>query len=206
MAGVLPDAVLNALILTGGFVLFIIVIILSVKIITDWKRYNTIVIIFKRQTGGVPLMSRDMGGVYIDRKTNNKRFFLKQNNVGLNPDNIPYIMNAKGQKVVFLLQSGLKNFRYININLPQEWSFMIEVGEEDLNWALNAYEKQKNIFGKSLLDKLLPYISIAIITVFVLALFAMILRDFGTLKDVAEAFKEAAQAFVQAKSGQTIIQ
>lgn len=203
---IVSNVLLNAAIISGSVFIIGVVIIIAVKVFLDWKKYNTICIIFKRQTGGVPIMSKDMGGVYVEKKTNNKRFFLKHNDVGLNPDDIPYIMNSKGQKIVFLLQTGLKNFRYLNINIPKTWEFMIEVGEEDLNWALNAYERHKHIFGKTLIDKLLPYIGMAIVTVFVLALFAMIMRDFGVLRDVAEAFKQAAQAFAQAKSGQSIIQ
>lgn len=208
MAGlnIASNVLLNAAVISGSVMILGTLAILAVKFILDYKRYNTIAIIFKRQSGGVPLMSRDIGGIFVERKTNNKRFFLKHNGVGLNPDDIPYIMNSKGQKVVFLLQTGLKNFRYLNINIPEDWKFMIEVGEEDLNWALNAYERHKNIFGKTLIDKLLPYIAIAVVVVFILAMFAMILRDFGTLKEVAIAFKEAAQAFAQSKSGQTIIQ
>jgi len=194
----------------------VIIIMLSVVIIgviafvgylkyKDYKRYTDVCIILEKAGDNV-VMDKDLGGVFIDNKTNNKRFFLKKHQVGLDPDNIPWVPGSKGQRYVYLLRVGLKNFRYLNMRIPADGKFIITVGEEDVNWALNAYEKYKKIFGSTLLQQLLPYIGIALMGVFILAMFVLLFNKIGILTEVAKAFEEAAKAFAQAKSGTTVIQ
>lgn len=196
--------------LTAGIVSFVTIIvgtvvILLVRQIIIWKRYDTITYIIEHASGDTLMISKDMGGVYVEKKTNNKRFYLKDNDVGLDPDNIPFIINRKGQKAVFLLKTGLKNFRYLDLGYLKDQKFTIEVGEEDVNWALNAFERHKKIFGTSLLEKLLPYIGIALMGVFILGMIAIVLQKLDVLTEVAEAFRKAAEALAQAKSGTTIV-
>ncbi len=167
-----------------------------------FKQYKCI--IFEEDGFGQNQISYDEGGVFIDKKTNNKRFFLKKNSSGLTPDNIPYVMNQKGEKFVFLFRTGLKNFRYINFKLDAK-SFGIEVGEEDVNWAVNAYERMKRTFQQSLLMQLLPFIAIAFTVVVILIIFIFFFKQFPILKDVAESFKQAAQALAAANSGTKIV-
>lgn len=196
---------LNTAILIGSVVFVGAIIIFIVYMYMNYKRYDTVCIIIERAAGGIPLLSRDMGGIYVEKRTNNKRFFLKASNAGLDPDNIPYIMNTKGQKIVYLLKTGLKNFRYLDLNVFEDYNFKITVGEEDVNWALNAYERHKKVFGSTLLEKLLPYIGIAMMGVFILGMIVVVLKEMGVLKEVAIAFADAARAFSAAKSGTTII-
>lgn len=174
--------------------------------IRDFKRYNIICIIIERASGGIPILSSDVGGVFVDTKTNNKRFYLKNNAVGLDPDNIPFILNINGQKVVYLLRFGLKNFKYINIKLPSDNTYIIEVGEEDVNWAVNAYEKYKKVFGQSLLDKLLPYIAIAITGMITLGIVYVLVQKFDVLQGVVTTIKEIVIIQAQGQTGTTIIQ
>lgn len=176
--------------------------------VRDRKRYDTTCIIFEKISNTL-VITRDIAGTFVDSKTNNKRFFLKHNNVGLNPDNIPYILDIKATKMVFLHKFGLKNFQYLNINLDQGDNLQIRVGEEDVNWGVNAYEKQKKIFGTTLLEKLLPYIGIALMGLFILGMIVVVMRDLKELMPVlqqtVEALNRAAQAISQASSGTTVI-
>lgn len=148
--------------------------------------------------------SYDKAGVFVDRKTKNKRLFLLKNNVGLDPDNIPYKMNGKGDRVVYLVQDGLKNFKYVNIRF-NGYSPQITVGEEDVNWAINAYEKQKKLFMNSTLAQLMPLLIIIVPSIIMLIIFIYFFKDFAVLKGIAEALKEAAEALAQAKAGTLVM-
>ena len=79
-----------------------------------WKRYQQFEIeIWQRDGLGQLNVKYDKGGIYVDSKTKNKRLFIKKHGVGLDPDNVPYMPSGKNKKKVLLLQTGLKNFRYI---------------------------------------------------------------------------------------------
>lgn len=149
-------------------------------------------------------ITKDTAGIFVDSKTKNKRFFMRKSNVGLDPDNVPYMFGQGGRRIVFLIQDGLKNFRYLNLkfsdNTPQ-----ILVGEEDVNWAINAYEKQKKLFSNTLLAQLLPILIIAIPSMVILIIFVYFFKNFDVLRDVAVQLKEAAVAIAQAKAGTLVV-
>jgi len=153
----------------------------------------------------------DKAGIFVDKKTNNKRFFMKKAAVGLDPNNVPYIL-AQKNKVAFVYQIGLKNFQFINLNNflerlgNKEKGTVIEVGEEDVNWAINAYERQKKTFSNNALLQYLPYMIFAFVTIVILIMIIYVLRQFETIKDVVEIMKEIAIANAQAKTGTIVMQ
>lgn len=149
-------------------------------------------------------ISFDRAGVFIDKKTNNKRLFLKKNNAGLNPDKIPY-KNRGNSKIVFLLKTGLKSFRYMNLVTSSNPGFAVSVGEEDVNWAINAYERQKRIFSQSTLLQYMPFIALGFTGMIILIIFIYFFKEFAVLKDMAVAMKEAATEIAKAKTGTTVI-
>ena len=164
-----------------------------------WKKYQQYnCIIFKEGK----FIGKDEAGIFVDRKTKNKRFFLRKNKVGLNPNNVPYFVGDKGKKTVFLQQVGLKNFRYIDISLEP---LNFEVGEEDVNWAIQDFELAKTTFADSLIMKLMPYISLILVSIIIVIIFMYFFKEFSTLKDVAIAFKEAAIALADAQTGTKVI-
>jgi len=168
-----------------------------------WKRYREFnVIWFDRDNLSA---GTDKAGIFVDAKTKNKRFFLKKGNVGLDPDNVPWKMIGGGwfggKKTVFLKRTGLKNFQFININIQGNPQTKIEVGEEDVNWAINAYERQKKVFSESTLLMLMPYFALAFVSFTILILFIQLFKNFGVLKEVAANLAIAAQA----TSGTTVI-
>ena len=58
----------------------------------------------------------DDAGIFIDKKTRNKRFFLKKGKVGLNPDKIRYVKRGN-KRIVYLYKTGLKNYHIVYIVL-----------------------------------------------------------------------------------------
>ena len=138
------------------------------------------------------------------RSTGNKRLFLKNAAVGLDPDNIPYLPTAKGNKYIYLLQTGLKNFRYLNPNIDQE-HIKFTVGEEDVNWALNSYEAQKKRFNTGWLQQYLPFIILGFTVMVMLIMFIYIFNKLPMIGEIAQEMKEVAKLLVEARTGTTVI-
>lgn len=173
--------IVGAGLIAGGFWLYF-----------NWKKYREFkCIVWDRDTSGNLVEGYDTAGIFVDRKTMNKRLFLKKNNVGLNPDNIPYIVSGR-KKIIYLLKTGLKNFHYIK-PIVHNPNITLTVGEEDVNWAANAYERQKRLFQQNWLDKYLPFMMLAFVSIIILVMFIYFFKDFTVLKDVAVALKEASQ-------------
>lgn len=162
-----------------------------------WKRYQEFRCVI--YPIGKITEDYDRAGIFVDKKTGNKRFFMMKNNVGLEPDNVPFRVSGK-KKIVYLVQDGLKNFRFININtLDTEPD--VSIGEEDVNWAINSYERQKKMFQPSTLLQYMPFIALAFVSIVILIIFIYFFKDFAVLKDVAINLKEASLSC----SGQTIV-
>ena len=193
--------------ISGGFlnfgIILIVVIIISALIVTIWlyirkrkrfKQYRCIIIskIGLNQNS----IEFDDAGIFVDSKTNNKRLFLKKNKVGLAPDNIPFIPTIKGQKIIVLRKTGLKNFQYVHLRF--DGTFNIEVGEEDVNWSINAYEHAKKTFSQNTFMQALPYIALAFVALIILLIFVFFFKEFATLKDASFAFREGASALKDA--------
>jgi len=158
-------------------------------------KYKVVWFGIDNKTGGT-----DKGGIFVDRKTKNKRFFLKRAKVGLNPDNVPFKFIGKTM-YVWLYRTGLKNFQYLDLNITPNPGATITVGEEDVNWAVNAYERQKKMFSTSLLMQLMPFIMLAFVSIIILVIFIYFFKEFSTLKDMAVAMGEAAKIIAQARTG-----
>ena len=182
----------------GGFLIAVTMIVLW------WRKYSQYdIYIFKRDGFGQLTQVKDTGGVFIDKKTKNKRLFLRKNNVGLNADNIPYIPLGN-KKIIYLLQTGLKNFHFINVDIDEP-TITLSVGEEDVNWAINTYERGKKLFSQSMLMQLLPFMLVAFVTIIILVIFIYFFKEFDTLKEFASLMKDTSSNLAQASSGTTVI-
>jgi len=188
--------IIGTIIVVGGFLVF-----LTWFIMYKVLRYNYRCVIFDQNN---ITASQDKAGIFVDGKTKNKRFFLQKYNVGLDPNNVPWKL-ISGKKTVFLIMDGLKNFRFLDINIKPNPGAYISVGEEDVNWAINDYEKQKKLFQDSKLLQFMPYIAIAFVSIIILTIFIYFFKEFSSLSDMAQSLKEAALAIREAKSGTTII-
>lgn len=174
-------------------------------LIMKWRRYQQFHIeIWQKDGFGHLTIKYDQGGVFVDDKTGNKRLFLKKANVGLDPDNIPYLVTPTGKKKVMLLQTGLKNFRYIKPMVRDDLLYFT-VGEEDVNWAINSYERQKKLFAQSWIAQYLPFIMLAFVSMIILIMFIQLFNKFPVILEIVKELKEVALHLAQAKSGTTII-
>ena len=194
---------------TALIILIIVLATLTVVGVGLWaylrhRKYNAFkVVLFEKDGFGQWQYKVDRAGIFLDRKTNNKRFFLQKGQVGLEPDTIPYLTDARGKRVVFLLRLGLKNFRFLRVNFIEPKP-LFEVGEEDVNWAINSYEKAKTRFSQTLLMQILPYAMLAIVSMVIMVIFIYLFKKLDVIADMAVTLKEAAQILVQAKSGAII--
>lgn len=167
-------------------------------------KYKFTCIIFKNDAFGNTSEKHDKAGIFVDRKTGNKLFFLKRANVGLKPDKVP-VVNVGKKKIVYLFQDGLKNFRYLRMNFASNPGFSTSVDEEDVNWAINSFQRAKQIFTANKLLQYMPYIALFFTGIIIMAIFFFFFKEFSTLKDVSVALREAAVAMKEANSGTTII-
>lgn len=188
-----------------AIVVIIIVTMASVASLT-WliirnKRYKQFrCIVWEKGINGAIIQSEDGAGIFTNRKTNNKRFWMKKANVGLIPDNIPYIQHGK-EKLVYLVRVGLKNFYFLKPDVGAPGDISFTVGEEDVNWSINAYEAAKKRFSNSLLMQLLPFAVLIFVCLIILILFLNLFKKFDSLKEMLAMLLEIAKYLAQAKTG-----
>ena len=199
-SGAMSFGIIIAVIIVGGGLLTVML-----WAYFKWKNYQQFEIEIWQQDGlGQFNVKYDKGGIFVDSKTKNKRLFLKKHNVGLNPDNVPFMPSIKGKRKVLVLQTGLKNFRYIKPKISQG-IMSFEVGEEDVNWAINSYERQKKLFGQTWLAQYMPFIMIAFVSIIILIMFINLFKVAPSISDAADALREAAIALRDAKAGTVIL-
>lgn len=162
------------------------------------------IIIWERDGFGQLKETTDEGGIFVDSKTKNKRLFLRKNKVGLSPDNVPYIGSGKS-KMVYLYRSGLKNFQYLKINVEKNTNVKLAVGEEDVNWGINAYDRAKKMFNSSLLMQLMPFIMLAFVSLIILVLFIYLFRQLGGLAEFVDAATKFISTVNAAQGGTAVI-
>jgi len=209
----------------GGFVTIgggiLIVIILAVMASVVWyfisqaKRYGQFIcVIFSKDAFGNAIREFDKAGIFLDKSTNMKRFFMKKANVGLDPDKVKYIMSSNGkQKFVYLRKYGPKNFAFYDLTtLLVNDNPELKVTEQDVNWALQEFRKHKSLDNKNFWNMYGTYIIWGFAVISTLVLFALLVQKFEVLQGIANslnnaaiAIKEAAQQLSVAKSGSQII-
>ena len=192
-------AVLSVLVLGG---LSYIGLIVYKKKVARYKQFTCN--IWQKDGFGQITEKYDQAGIFVDDYTKNKRLWLKKANVGLSPDNIPFITTGGGRKKVYLLQTGLKNFKYIKPNVGVGL-INFTVGEEDVNWAINTYERGKKLFSQTWLAQYLPFIILAFVCLIILVLFTSLFKQIPAIKGLVEQLVEVAKYLAQAKTGTTVI-
>lgn len=181
------------------------VIILAFVLIRKKKRFTQFkCVIWRTDSSGRIQETYDRAGIFMDGKTKNKRFFLEKSNVGLDPDNVPDVPSPKGKRTVYLLQTGLKNFHFIKPSIAFP-AVTLSVGEEDVNWATNAYERTKNLFLQNMLLQWMPFILLAFVSIVILVIFIYFFKNFDVLRDVAISLQETAKTIATVGSNSTTI-
>lgn len=172
--------------------------------IRKWKRYSQYkCVVWEHDGTGQLKETYDKAGVFVDNKTKNKRLYLQKANVGLNPDNIPYLSTGNN-KVIYFLRTGLKNFHFIKPNIKYP-NITLTVGEEDVNWAINAYERSKKNFMSNILLQYMPFIVLGFVSLIILIVFIYLFNKLDVLRDTAIAFQHAADALANAQTGTKVI-
>lgn len=194
---------LNVIIMIVSVVLGLAFCVGMYFIYRNWKKYQAYVVEIYEPDGTI---SYDQAGVFLDSKTKNLRFHLKKNKVGLSPDELPqYSYRVPGNKrKVFLLRTSRKGLQFVKVEIDDP-VIKYNVGDEDINWAVNSYERQKALFADNKWMALIPFIAIAFVSIIILIIFIYFFKDFAVLKEVAVAFRDAATALAQAQSGTTVI-
>lgn len=168
-------------------------------------RFNQFrVIIWGKDGFGQITETHDKAGIFTHDTTKNKRLYLQRNNVGLSPDSVPYVQSGNVKKI-YLLQTGLKNFRFIKPKFEKE-NFRFDVGEDDVNWALDAYEQSKKVFAQSTLLQYMPYIMLVVAAFSMVIIFYFLFKRFDVINDVALNLKEAAVEIAKARTGTVVVQ
>lgn len=195
----LATKTLNIGVVIAVGLVFLVILVAIVLFIRQRRKWDVMIIYLNKDntTGGF-----DKGCFDVDKKTNNKLFYVKRANVGLCPDNVP-IKLIGNKRVVFLARYGLKNFRFINWNM-KDLDLKAQCTEEDVNWALQAYEKQKHVFQSKGLAEYLPYIALVIVAVVILIMIIYVLNKLDVMKDVAAHLDNAAQVLSENNKGTVI--
>jgi len=169
-----------------------------------WKRYDQFDCLIYAKDGFGQLTKRwDKAGIFVDDKTMNKRFFLKNNNVGLSPDNVPVIPGGKKSMVV-LVQTSLKTFKYVYFNITDN-IFNFTVGEEHVNWGINAYERQKKLYEGSWWKEYGAYVIFGIAVIGIVIIFMVFFQHLDSLELFAASLEKVAEHLGNAGSNTTII-
>lgn len=222
---VVSDMVMNVFTFIISFAVLAGVVIGGYFGFKYWKRWAQFEVRVWGEDGfGQIQETIDKGGIFVDSKTKNKRFWLKNGNVGLNPDDVP-VLRVGNKKIVYVRRYGLKNFRFmypeakgnvskIDLEKINEIEKNIEslnevkyeffkptvkddqdemiVGDEDVNWAINAYDREKKKFISQTLLQYMPFIIIGFVSICILIMIIWVLKQFDVLKDVALALQAAA--------------
>ena len=158
-----------------------------------WKRYQEYrVVLWEKDSMGNVHEIDDQGAVFADRKTGNVLFHLRKHKVPLSPDNIPFIKKGK-TKLVYIVKYGLRDYRFIK-PVVSDGGVGLVVGEKDINWAINTYQRVKKVMEGNNIMQFLPFILLAFVSIVILIIFIYFFKNFSVLKDVAVALNEAAQA------------
>lgn len=172
------------------------------------KKFNHVVHIFEKDSmGKIIELPTTKGGEFIDRSTKNRLFKLKGHKIGLSPDELPFIQNSKGQKVVYLLRQGLRNFQYLGIpQVSTNPGLEFNVQDEDIAWGYNEFEKMKLPNKNDMLMKVLPVIGIIMLGMTVIIIIYLIMDKGAVMVDAARAFEAASKELAKASLGTTVIE
>jgi len=164
------------------------------------------------EEGEIISESSDAGGIFKDGRTGNVLFHFRKNKYACNPDMIERLsILRRGRfgrmgRIIYFLKVGEKDFRPI---IPPKFSkdgMKAALGEEDLNFAINAYERSKKVFSQSMLLQILPYAVLVIVSFTILILFIFLFKEFPkNISTASNAMVQAAEALKAASGSSTVI-
>ena len=148
----------------------------------------------------------DEGGVFVDGVTKAKRFYLRRAKTSLDADKLVWrLLSGRGEtRMVYLQRVSTKDFRYVD-TAPLSQGLSSTVGEEDVNWAIHDYEKQKKAFGSNTLTQLLVWGGIVACGIIILLMIIFVLQKLPDLKETWGIALKTAQVLAQVKTGTTVV-
>lgn len=175
---------LIGLVLLTGVIAFLVLYFMN-------KRYSQYEIeIYEKDSMGNIFRKYDKAGIFLDKRTKFRLLFLKGAKVGMNPNNIPHVNSIDGKgkvhKIVQLLKTGVRNYRFIKLKIEND-NLINTVGEEDLNAAEQDWAKILETYSKpSWLEKFggFAMFGLAMIIIFILVLY--IFTKFSILDDTSK--------------------
>lgn len=229
------QSVLTALVYGVGIVFVLGILASMYFLIRNELRYRySVIVIEPTATEGHQFFS-DRGGIFVDKKTKNKLFFLKKEKTGLNPDGIPFAL-LNGKKFVYVFKRSAKNFSYVNPKIleniitkkvpvlndghptfdsnneqifetvqTKSVNLGFDVGDEDVNWALNTFDGNKKLFAQTVFMQLLPYIALAFVGVIFAIIFIYFFRELSVLKEFGASMQKAAEVLSADRAATTVI-
>lgn len=178
----------------------------------NWLKYQQFnVIIFKIDALGNRDAFTDQGGIFL--KSGQKRFWLKKCKSDITPDTIKYV-KINGKNTVILWQFSDNDFRVVDFSASNPTiGISATVGEEDVNWALNAYERGKKMFAwQGMLKEYMPWIALFFVGIIFVIIFIQFFKKLDLLpqmvnvmKENVNTLKEVTQMLKEIKSGTTVI-
>jgi len=203
--GTVANLVINTAVTILGVILIAAVFGGVAWIIYQKRKFQYIVQVWlPDNNGNIIDEERDIGGIYVDKKTGKKHFWLKKQGKGLKCDDVPY-RRVGNKRIVTVLKRADGVFRIINPKITLD-KLNFVVSEEDVNWAIHDYEKYKRKYADDPWAKWMPIAIYAIAVVASLVLVIYVIQKFEVLVEVAKSLEGAAQALAQAQSGTTVIQ
>jgi hypothetical protein len=200
--------VLNVAITVLGIVLLASIFGAVVWFIYQQKKYQYVIQLWlPDNNGNIIDEERDKGGIFVDKKTGTKHFWLKKQRKGLRCDEVPY-RRVGNKRIVTVLKRTDGVYRIINPKITLD-KLKFHVSEEDVNWAIFDYEKYKRKYADDPWAKWMPIAIYAIAVVASLVLVIYLVQKFEVLADLANSLEATAQTMLEiekAKAGTTVIQ
>lgn len=155
-----------------------------------WKQFEAR--IWQQDAFGQIVEKTDDAGIFVDRITKAKRFFMRRSKSSLSADEVPIVMLG-AKKVVYIRQNGMKNFEYVKPSALNDQPPLKIVSEQDVNWAVLDYERQKNTFEKNKWLQYLPMIAIIVVAVIIMIIFIYFFKQLDILREFGHSLVEAAR-------------
>lgn len=187
-----------SLLIFGVFIFGILVFYIGWRI-RDYKRYKDyFVMIFNEDEWGQKDVKFDQGGIFVDKKTNNKKFFLRYTGVGMDFENLVYSHGNNGKKIVMLSKKKDSEYQYVKPEFKAKQGIEFSMGEEDLNWGLNSYEKAKTAYEwRNKLLQFAPWMGLIFVGFVFLILCIYVLKQFDVLAQLGTSMEKTATILSQ---------
>jgi len=194
--------VIVAILIIGGL------LVLAVIMYLRWKKFQQyrVLILEVDDDGLVQGFRWDKAGIFVESKTKHRRFFLKRSRFSLSADKVPVVYpRGKGKPMVSCVKLSNTDYRFLWLNNLRPQAVNLVVGEDDVNWAIETYERMQKLFDRSTLLQYMPFLMLAFVSIIILIIFIYFFKDFSVLKEVAVELGKAAQAMAQARAGTVVV-